>query len=82
MPDLKISELPEDTSPSLENLYVEVANPSGVPINKKVILGNLISGKIKKLASDPSVPAEGEIWYNTTDHHYKGYNGTEVVLVG
>ena len=40
------------------------------------------SAGFKKLASDPVSPGEGETWYNTTDHHYKGYNGTEVILIG
>lgn len=28
---------------------------------------------VRKLASDPVTPQEGEIWYNTTSDVYKGY---------
>ena len=28
---------------------------------------------VRKLASDPVSPQEGEIWYNTTSDVYKGY---------
>lgn len=31
--------------------------------------------KFRKLTSDPSVPAEGELWYNTTTNELKYYNG-------
>jgi len=34
------------------------------------------------LASDPTSPTEGQIWYNTTEKQFKGYNGTEVVILG
>lgn len=34
------------------------------------------------LTSDPSTPSEGQIWYNTTDKQFKGYNGTSVVIIG
>ena len=40
-----------------------------------------------KLASDPNttgwgVSEEGRFWYNTTDHKFKAWNGTEIVLLG
>lgn len=28
--------------------------------------------------TDPAAPVEGQVWYNTTDHVWKGYNGTDV----
>jgi len=31
------------------------------------------------LASDPSNPVEGQIWYNTTSETLKGYNGSSNV---
>jgi hypothetical protein len=34
------------------------------------------------LAVDPIAPVEGQIWYNTTDKQYKGYNGTIVIIIG
>jgi hypothetical protein len=40
------------------------------------------AGSFKELSSDPGAPSEGDIWYNTTDHKYKGYNGSEIVLLG
>lgn len=30
------------------------------------------------VASDPVSPVEGQVWYNTTTHLWKGYNGTAV----
>jgi len=32
--------------------------------------------------SDPSSPSEGDMWYNSTDNQFKGYNGTSVVVLG
>ncbi len=37
---------------------------------------------IDKLSSDPGSPTEGQIWYNTTSHQLKLYNGTSVVVLG
>lgn len=34
------------------------------------------------LAGDPSSPGEGQIWYNSTDKQFKGYNGTAAVILG
>ena len=36
---------------------------------------------VPKMGSDPSSPQDGEIWYNTTSHKYKGQeNGTIVTF--
>jgi len=35
--------------------------------------------EIQSLASDPSNPVEGQVWYNTTSTTLKGYNGTSNV---
>ncbi len=42
MPNLKISELTADTSPSTDDLIVTVNDPAGTPANKKVTVGNLL----------------------------------------
>lgn len=34
------------------------------------------------VAGDPATPVEGQIWYNSTDKAFKGYNGTSIVLLG
>jgi hypothetical protein len=34
------------------------------------------------LASDPISPTTGEVWFNSTDSQFKGYNGTSIVLLG
>jgi len=34
---------------------------------------------IQSLASDPSNPVEGQVWYNSTSATLKGYNGTSNV---
>lgn len=41
----------------------------------------LQNARIQNLASDPVSPVEGQIWFNTTSHRYKGYaNGVVVVF--
>jgi hypothetical protein len=34
---------------------------------------------IQSVASDPSNPTEGQVWYNTTSNTLKGYNGSSNV---
>jgi hypothetical protein len=34
------------------------------------------------VASDPVSPVEGQAWYNSTTHQWKGYNGTSTVILG
>jgi hypothetical protein len=41
--------------------------------------------EIELLTDDPEglvAGDQGKIWFNTTDKKYKGWNGTEVVLLG
>ncbi len=42
-------------------------------------LVSLNTSYLGKLTADPSSPVEGDWWYNTTTHLFKGYNGTNVV---
>lgn len=42
-------------------------------------LGQLKNARIENLAADPSSPAVGQMWYNTTDGVYRGYDGTDVI---
>lgn len=45
--------------------------------------GNEIQNfRIQSLATDPSNPNLGQIWFNSTEKKYKGYNGTEIVDFG
>lgn len=45
--------------------------------------GNEIQNfRIQSLAIDPSNPNPGQIWFNSTEKRYKGYNGTEIVDFG
>ena len=37
--------------------------------------------RVPSLASDPSSPLEGEVWYNTTTNLLKFYNGTTTKTV-
>lgn len=34
------------------------------------------------LTADPSSPTTGQIWFNSTDSQFKGYNGTSIVILG
>ena len=82
----KISALTEMTSVTTDDLVYVVNSPGGVASSKKVAIGNLVSWVIK-LSSDPDtagwgVSEEGKIWYNLTDHKYKGWNGSEIILIG
>lgn len=38
--------------------------------------------KIPRLAADPGVPVEGEVWSNITDHVIRYYNGTTTIELG
>ena len=40
-----------------------------------------------KLTTDPStvgwgLAEEGSWWYTLDDHHFKGWNGTEIIILG
>ena len=37
--------------------------------------------RVQSLASDPSTPVEGQIWYNSTTNLLKFYNGSTVKTV-
>ena len=43
MADKRITELTEDTSPTLDDLIVTVTDPGGTPVTKKVTLANLLA---------------------------------------
>lgn len=34
------------------------------------------------VSADPAVPLVGQIWFNTVDRQYKGFNGISVVILG
>lgn len=38
-------------------------------------------GDLVQLADDPEEPLEGDMWYNTTDHVVKYYDGTDIQVV-
>lgn len=42
-------------------------------------LGQLKNARIENLAADPVTPAVGQMWYNTTDGVYRGYDGSNVI---
>ena len=46
MPDLKITEMTEDTLPQSADLLATVEDPSGTPVTKKITLATLLSGWI------------------------------------
>lgn len=41
-------------------------------------LGQAKSLRVENLATDPVSPAAGQLWYNTTDGVYRGFDGTTV----
>jgi hypothetical protein len=40
----------------------------------------LAGGAFPTVATDPSAPSDGQIWYNTTTHLFKGYKNGSVVV--
>lgn len=44
--------------------------------------GSGASTSFQLLPTDPGSPSTGDIWFNTTDFQFKGYNGTSIVLLG
>lgn len=58
----------------------KVLRPDGVD---GVVWGDAPSnGGFDIRSDDPAEPTEGDVWYNSTDKQFKGYNGTEVVILG
>lgn len=53
-----------------------------VSTNLDLLLNELQNAKIHIVASDPSSPAEGQIYYNSTTKALKFYNGTAWVTLG
>ncbi len=41
--------------------------------------GQLKNARIENLATDPAVPKNGQVWFNTTDSVYRGFDGVSVI---
>jgi hypothetical protein len=41
--------------------------------------GQLKNARIENLSTDPGSPQNGQVWFNTTDNVYRGFNGTDVI---
>ena len=39
----------------------------------------LKNARIENLAADPASPQAGQVWYNTTDGAYRGFNGSAII---
>lgn len=42
-------------------------------------LGQILNLRAENLAADPAAPIVGQVWYNTTDGVYRGFDGTTVI---
>ena len=42
-------------------------------------LGQLKNARIDNVTADPSTPSVGQVWYNTVDGKYRGFDGTTVI---
>lgn len=48
--------------------------------NIRLLGGSTLSNaRIERLAADPVSPLDGQLWYNTTDNVYRGFDGTVVM---
>ena len=47
-----------------------------------IVAGTLGSVFLGVLVSDPGTPVTGQIWFNSTDGQFKGYNGTSIIILG
>ena len=43
--------------------------------------GTIKNARVENLTSDPSNPAAGQLWFNSVENVYKGFNGTDVVTL-
>jgi trimeric autotransporter adhesin len=43
--------------------------------------GQIKNARFENLSSDPAQPVTGQLWFNTVEGVYKGFNGTEVVII-
>lgn len=41
--------------------------------------GQIKNARVDNISTDPASPSVGQVWYNTADGVYRGYNGTEVI---
>lgn len=54
--------------------------PNDVEVTAELrVLGSFVGPVV---SSDPVSPQAGQTWFNSTDNQFKGYNGTEVVILG
>jgi hypothetical protein len=44
-------------------------------------LGQLQNARFENLATDPSSPAAGQVWFNTTSNQLKGFDGTSIFTI-
>lgn len=44
-------------------------------------LGQLQNARFENLATDPSSPAAGQVWFNTTTNQLKGFDGTAIFTI-
>lgn len=56
--------------------------PAVSGINLTNITGSTAVTGFRLLAADPGGPATGDVWFNTTDAQFKGYNGTSIIILG
>lgn len=52
------------------------------PINWTQFSTSGIASSVSVVSSDPGSPTTGQIWFNSTDKQFKGYNGTSIVIMG
>lgn len=40
---------------------------------------SILNARVENVAVDPVSPQKGQVWYNTTDDVYRGFNGTSII---
>lgn len=79
--------VPGDLTLASGNVFVGSASgiATGVTLTGDASISNTgvmtVPQAVHILASDPGTPTEGQVWYNSTSHLLKFYNGTAVKTV-
>jgi hypothetical protein len=74
--------LPQQVDPQIRNFLSQMTLELRGWSDEVVRALNMLLLAFPQLPTDPVAPVDGQVWYNTTTHEFKGYrNGTVVTFV-